>query len=62
MPENDLADNFNGCAGPAGKSGCMSPEVMRTDSNADLPAGLFNNLPCAGITEWENSLVGFNLL
>ena len=62
MPENNLADNFNGCAGPAGKGGRMPSEVVWTDFNADLSAGLFNDLPCAGITEWENSLVGFNLL
>ena len=61
MPENDLADNFNGCAGSAGIGGRMPSEVMWTDFNSDLPAGLFNDLPCAGITEGENFLVGFNL-
>jgi hypothetical protein len=39
----------------------MPSEVVWTDFSSDLPAGLFNDLPCAGITEGENFLVGFNL-
>jgi hypothetical protein len=39
----------------------MPSEVMWINVNADLPAGLFNDLPCTGITEGENSLVRFYL-
>jgi len=62
MPEDYFADNFYRGSRAAGISGRMPPEIVGSDIKTDLPASFFNDLSCAGITDGENSLMGFNLL
>ena len=57
VSENDLADDFNGCAGTACISCGMSPQIMGTDFDADLSAGFFDDLPGTGVADRKNPLV-----
>jgi len=58
MPQDDFADNFNGCAGPACIGGCVPSQIMGPQVYADQFAGFFDNCQRCRIDDRKNSTGG----